>query len=325
MRLIGPLTLLFMSSVSVGSLGRRSIARRAGGYRTSFVLSIAVAITVLGSVMVSLPAWADGCTYGPSAGQVARKARDNDLVCVPQSVADTVKRENAASARGEGHSPPGTIGCVSGLVWREAFDGDSVCVTPARRSETWQQNLKAGVGSTGGQIKADAALLSAVNDARLHPEKYPPNGKTDLGNGVKAKMTACPNPLRESWALDNAAATHNKHVASVSKDVLKQDQFMGHRNPPPGGPVSWAPSTKDPVDQRVGPLVQSGYDRKRGEIVAFGQITAAQAVRDWMQNDEGSRWGHRNIILDCDYTDVGAAHFVGGPWNHYWTVDVGAH
>jgi hypothetical protein len=296
-----------------------------GSLRIPFVLLIAVAITVLGSVVVPLPAWADGgCTYGPSAGQVPRKTRDTDLVCVSQSVADTVQRENAASARGEGHTP-GSVGCVSGLVWREGFDGDSVCVTPARRSETWHQNLVAGVGSTGGQIKADAALLSAVNDARLHPEKYPPKGKTDLGNGVTAKMTACPKPFGESWALDTAATTHNKHVASVSKDVLAQDQFMGHRNPPPGGPVSWAPSTSNPVDPRVGPLVQSGYDKRRGEIVAFGQTTAAQAVQDWMQNDEQSKWGHRNIILDCSYTDAGAAHFVGGPWNNYWTVDVGAH
>src|SRR5262245_18251004 len=135
-----------------------------GSLSTPFVLLIAVAITVLGSVVVPLPAWAEVCTYplgtAPGAGQVPRKARANDLVCVPQSVAYTVQRDNAAVGRGEGHARPGTIHCVSGLVWREAFDGDSVCVTPARRSETWQQNLKAGAGSTGGLIKADAALLS---------------------------------------------------------------------------------------------------------------------------------------------------------------------
>jgi hypothetical protein len=297
--------------------------------RTPFVLLIAGAITVLGSVVVPLPAWAEDCTYplgaAPGAGQVPRKTRAKDLVCVPQSVADTVQRENAASARGEGH-PPGANGCVSGLVWREGFDGDSVCVTPARRSETWQQNLKAGVGSTGGQIKADGPLLSAVNDARLHPDKYPPKGKIDLGNGVKAKMTACPKPLGESWALDTAAAAHNKFIASVSKDSLSKD-FGAHRNPPPSGPVSWAPSLppNQPVDPREGPLVQSGYDKKVGEIVALGQTTAALAVQDWMQNDESQKWGHRNIILDCDFTDAGAAHLASGPASHYWTVDVGAH
>jgi hypothetical protein len=302
-----------------------------GSYRTPFALLIAVAITVLGSVVVPLPAWAEDCTYpfgtAPGALQVPRKARDKDLVCVPQSVANTVKSENADSAAGIGHTP-GSNGCVSGRVWREAFDGDSVCVSPARRSETWQQNLKAGVGSTGGQIKADPALLSAVNDARLHPEKYPPHGNTDLGNGVKAKMTACPKPLGESWALDNAAFTHNKHIASVSQAVLAQDQYNPHRNPPPGGPLSWAPWTGQPpppIDPRVGPIVQSGYDRKTGEIVAYGQPTAALAVQAWMQDDEKSKWGHRNNILDCDFTDAGAAHLVGGPYPHYWTVDFGAH
>jgi len=297
-----------------------------GSLRTPSVLLIAGAITVLGSVVVPLPAWAEDCTYPlgtpPGAGQVPRKTRDKDLVCVPKSVADTVQRENADSAKGVGHTP-GTNGCVSGRVWREGFDGDSVCVTPARLSETWQQNLKAGVGSTGGQIKADAALLSAVNDARRNPGKYPPKGNTVV-NGVTAKMAACPKPFGESWALDTAAATHNRLIASVSKAVLGQDKFMAHRNPPPGGPVSWAPS-KDPVDPRLGPIVQSGYDRKTGEIVAWGQTTAALAVQDWMQNDESSSWGHRNNILDCEFTDAGAAHFVGGPYNHYWTVDMGVH
>jgi hypothetical protein len=260
---------------------------------------------------------------------VARKARDTDLVCVPQAMADLVQKENAASKAGTNHPPGGGIGCVPGFVWREAFDGDSVCVTPTRRAETWKQNMAAGVGSTGGAIKADAALLAAVNDARLHPEKYPPNGNTQVGD-VKAKMTGCPKPFGESWALDTAAATHNKHLASVSKDVLNQDGFNAHRNPPPSGPLSWAPWTpkageKPPADPRVGPLVQAGYDKKRGEIVAMGQTTALQAVKDWMQNDEKSAWGHRNIILDCDYTDAGAAHLQGGPWGHYWTVDVGAH
>jgi hypothetical protein len=285
--------------------------------RATALLLSAGAITVLGSVVVPAPALAEDCMYPlgtpPGAGQVPRKTRDKDLVCVPKSVADTVQKENADSAKGVGHTP-GSNGCVSGLVWREGFDGDSVCVTPARRSETWQQNLKAGVGSTGGQIKADAALLSAVNDARRNPGKYPPKGKTTV-NGVTAKTTACSKPLGESWALDTAADAHNKFIAKVSKDSLLKDQG-GHRNPPPSGPLSWAPS---------GPLVQSGYDKKVGEIVAWGQTTAAQAVVDWMQNDEGSNWGHRNIILDCDYTDAGAAHFAGGSAGHYWTVDVGTH
>ena len=96
-------------------------------------------------------------------------------------------------------------------------------------------------------------------------------------NGVTAKMTACPKPLGESWALDTAAATHSRLISTVSQDSLTKD-FGGHRNPPPSGPVSWAPS-QTPADSRVGPITQSGYDKKRGEIVAWGQTTAALAVQ----------------------------------------------
>ena len=71
--------------------------------------------------------------------------------------------------------------------------------------------------------------------------------------------------------------------------------------------------------------MQSGYDKKRGEIVAWGQTTAADAVKAWMQDDEKSNWLHRNSILDCGFTDAGAAHFAGGTAGHYWTVDLGAH
>ena len=94
-------------------------------------------------------------------------------------------------------------------------------------------NLKAGVGSTGGQIKADAALLSAVNDARLHPEKYPPKGKTPV-NGVAAKLTPCPKPLGKSWALDTAAATHSRLISTVSQRFPHE----GLRGPPEP-PAEW--------------------------------------------------------------------------------------
>jgi hypothetical protein len=205
-------------------------------------------------------------------------------------------------------------------VWREGFDGDSVCVTPARRIETWQENAKAGVGSTGGAVHNDPALLNAINDARLHPEKYPPNGNT------KGALTAaCPKPLVDSWALDNDAATHNKYLAGVPKDVAGANP---HANPPPSGPLSWAPNldpNSGPVDPRQGPIQQSGYDRARGEIVATGQAAATEALQFWMQNDESYAWGHRNNILNCGYTDAGAVSFAGGPWGHYWTVDLGAH
>jgi hypothetical protein len=30
--------------------------------------------------------------------------------------------------------------CIAGFVWREAFDGDTVCVTPERRAAVKEEN-----------------------------------------------------------------------------------------------------------------------------------------------------------------------------------------
>ncbi len=219
-------------------------------------------ITILSSVAVPLPAWGDGgCMPGDVAGQVPRNTRPGDNVCVPRYVAGTVQRENTAAAQGQGYNPQGAYGpktCVAGLVWREGYDGDAVCVAPTRRTETWQENANAGVGNTGGLRPQgnppgtsgrpvgtggrDAALLSAVNDARLHPDKYPPNG-----NSQGATMTACLRPFNDSGALDNTASTHNNYLATQPGSVVNAFPNM-HRNPPPDGVISWAPSTDPPVN-----------------------------------------------------------------------------
>jgi hypothetical protein len=114
----------------------------------------AAAITVLGGVTVLPAASADGgCIPGDIPGQVPRLTRLNDNVCVPPNIAQEVSHENAAATRGQGYANGGAYGpntCISGLVWREGFEGDAVCVSPARRTETWQENANAGVGATGG-------------------------------------------------------------------------------------------------------------------------------------------------------------------------------
>ncbi len=153
-------------------------------------------------------------------------------------------------------------------------------------------------GSSGGP---DGSLLAAVNDARLHPEKYPPHG-----NSAGASMTACPNAFNDSGALDSAASAHNNYIASQPKNSNP------HMNA--NGKLSW---------EDGGPIQAAGYNSARGEIVATGQGSANAAVVAWMQDDADQAWGHRNNILNCGYTDAGAAHLSGGPWGNYWTVDIG--
>lgn len=293
----------------------------------SGVAICAVAVTVLGGVLTAaVPAQADGgCIPGDQAGLVPRNAAPGDTACVTPAIAALVQQENADSAAGKFHDPngpAGPAGCVSGYVWREAFDGDGVCVTPARRTETFQENANAGVGDTGGLKPQtsrpggsvgtggpDGALLAAVNDARLHPENYPPHG-----NSAGATMSACPKPLGESFALDTVASTHNNYLATQPGSLVNTYPNM-HLNPPPNGPLSWAPN---------GPIAQAGYNT-RGEIVATGFPAEADAVVFWMQDDAPSQWGHRNNILNCGYTDAGAAQLTGGDLGKYWTVDLGAH
>jgi hypothetical protein len=279
----------------------------------------AAAVTVLGSMLVTVPAQADGgCVKGDAAGQVPRLTNDTDMVCVSPAIAALVQQENASKDAGyAGGGPYGPLTCINGLVWREGYDGDAVCVTPARRTETWQENANAGVGATGGLKPnttsagnpggggnigggGDSALLAAVNDARAHPEKFPPNG-----NAGGAKMEACDNPVANSAGLTSAAVAHNQFIAA-------NPDANPHQNA--SGVLSWDDG---------GPIQLAGYNSQRAEIVATGQGSANAAIVDWMQNDGDQAWGHRNIILNCDLQQAGAAHGTGGKWGNYWTVDFG--
>ena len=278
----------------------------------------AVAVAVVGTIALPTPAHADGgCIKGDTPGQVPRNARPGDMVCVSPQMAQLVQEENATAEerREPGGGAYGPMTCKQGWVWREAFDGDAVCVTPERRVETWQQNANAGVGPTGGlkpqttgttagNAAADPALLSAINDARLHPEKYPPNGNT-----AGAAMNACPTGFSNSAALTGTAVAHNNFLASMPVNQANADPHVT-----PAGGHQWDDG---------GPIAQAGYNTQRAQIVAIGQGSAAGALQFWMQNDEAFAWGHRNLILNCAITQAGASHLAGGPGGNYWTVDMG--
>jgi hypothetical protein len=128
--------------------------------RPTFARTAILAAMMIGGFMTPVPAQADGgCIPGDAPGSVPRNARPGDMVCVPQQIAGQVQQESATAAeRVDPNGAYGPLSCKSGFVWREAFDGDTVCVTPTRRQATWQQNANAGVGATGGlapQPRAD--------------------------------------------------------------------------------------------------------------------------------------------------------------------------
>lgn len=82
----------------------------------------------------------------------------------------------------------------------------------------------------------------------------------------------------------------------------------------PSGKLAW--ESGEPMDQ-------AGYHTWRAENVAVGFPTPQAAVQFWMQDDAPFGWGHRNAILRPETLEAGLEHYEGGPWGHYWTLDMG--
>ena len=94
--------------------------------------------------------------YGPSLGPPVAKAIPGDLVHPMQgSLIHPTSGSLVHPIGGEGPPPPPAgDGCRYGFVWREAFQGDHVCVTPPTRSHARLDNERApnrfaGPGSDG--------------------------------------------------------------------------------------------------------------------------------------------------------------------------------
>ena len=158
----------------------------------------------------------------------------------------------------------------------------------------------------GGMRAEESELLRLLNDARAHPEKYPPNG-----NPAGATMVSCGPPFKYSKELLAIALAHNRYLASQPIDWV--NTYPNMHTGPNGKPVG-APG--EPMDQ-------AGYRSYRAEIVATGFPTPIDVIRFWMQDDERFQWGHRNLILNCTIHEAGPGYTQGGPGNHYWTVDMG--
>ena len=82
--------------------------------------------------------------YGPDAcayGYLWRNLYEGDVVCVSSERYYQYQQENADDVL---YKTPGSIYCINGYVWRDAFpfDGDIVCVTPAARDQAQVDNSR---------------------------------------------------------------------------------------------------------------------------------------------------------------------------------------
>jgi len=69
-----------------------------------------------------------------------RKAGKQDWLCVDSAEAQRIAHENEQAALSRTERPDGTATCHAGLVRREAFRGDLVCVKPLRQHEVRVMN-----------------------------------------------------------------------------------------------------------------------------------------------------------------------------------------
>jgi hypothetical protein len=189
------------------------------------------------------------------------------------------------------------LGCVP------AQAGTATPLAAAQPAPAQQVTQPAATNGGASEIEA------LVNDARTHPELYPPRG-----DPTGAAMAACDGPFLSSQALADTAASHNDFLASQPVEWVMTRPHM-HASTPDGMQMS---------TDAGAPIDQAGFHSLRAQIVAMGYPTAAAVVAAWMQDDGGPlAWGHRNIILNCALSQAGAAYLQGGPGGHYWTVNMG--
>jgi hypothetical protein len=85
------------------------------------------------------PIYADG--WRCPEGFVWRNAGRQDWLCVEAFEADRIARENQQAPKDWLDAPDGSRECRSGLVRRDAFNNDPVCVDPVRRALVKEMNL----------------------------------------------------------------------------------------------------------------------------------------------------------------------------------------
>lgn len=110
-------------------------------------------------------------------------------------------------------------------------------------------------------------------------------------------------PLRYNGSLTEAARAHNQ-------DMITHD-FFGHTGS--DGSDSWDRACAH------GYTAYGWGECFVGENISVGYRTPAETVAGWMQSP-----GHRDIILNPAYREIGVGHTTGGSWGNYWTMDLGA-
>ncbi|WP_202081099.1 SafA/ExsA family spore coat assembly protein [Caldalkalibacillus salinus] len=100
-------------------------------------------------------------------------------------------------------------------------------------------------------------------------------------------------PLRADWQVSR--------VARHKSQDMRDRNYFSHTSPTYGSPFNMLRN------------YNISY-RSAGENIAMGQRTANEVVQGWMKSQ-----GHRENILNPQFTHIGVGYAQGGQGRHYWT------
>ncbi|WP_018924771.1 CAP domain-containing protein [Salsuginibacillus kocurii] len=118
----------------------------------------------------------------------------------------------------------------------------------------------------------------------------------------QAEVIELTNQEREAQGLE-PLETHVElsDVATVKSEDMRDNDYFSHDSPTYGSPF-------DLMDH-----YGVNY-RTAAENIAAGQMSPEQVVEGWMNSD-----GHRQNIMNAEFTHIGVGYAEGGSQNHYWT------
>lgn len=169
--------------------------------------------------------------------------------------------------------------CIPGFVWREAFAGDHVCVTPSVRARTAQENAAAAQNAVPGS--------STCKQGFVWREASPGD-----------KVCVIP-PVRTEAAQDNAAAA--SRVAKPAPAPAPVPAPAPKPEAPKQGPtVSWSPRVGGltaRITDRSGVASQCTYDSD-GYTRSFP--LAANGTFDLAIVPAIPKFANWNVTIRCD-------------------------
>lgn len=135
---------------------------------------------------------------------------------------------------------------------------------------------------------------------KLNKEESEP--KKEESNQFELEVLKLTNEMRLEHGLQTLKRdTKVEQVAQKKSEDMRDKNYFDHTSPTYGSPFDM--------------LKSHGISyRFAGENIAAGQVTPKEVVEAWMNSQ-----GHRENILNPNYTHLAVGYAEGGSYLHYWT------